>query len=255
MKRSQIAAQLFTLRDFLKTPQDIQATLTKVRAIGYEAVQVSGMGPIEESELVRMLEGEGLVCCATHEPSATIVDNPNAVVERLQKLGCKHTAYPHPHLPFTTEEELATMTGHLDRAGKVLHDAGLVLSYHNHSLEFCRVSGHLVLEYIYKHTDPRYLQAELDTYWVQHGGGDVADWCRKFAGRSPLIHLKDYTINAERQPFFAEIGHGNLNWPEILPAAEEAGCEWFIVEQDRCERDPFESLKMSYEFLTGNYCS
>jgi sugar phosphate isomerase/epimerase len=88
MKVTQLAAQLFTCRDILKTPAEIAATLRRVRAVGYQAVQVSGMGPIAEDELLRILDGEGLVCCATHEPGDKILNDPQAVVERLQKLRC-----------------------------------------------------------------------------------------------------------------------------------------------------------------------
>ena len=73
MKINQVAAQLYTLRDHLKTPEDIARSLKKVRAIGYQAVQVSGMGPIGEAELLKILANEGLTCCATHEPGQVIL--------------------------------------------------------------------------------------------------------------------------------------------------------------------------------------
>ena len=62
MKTGQVAAQLFTLREYCKTAADIAVTLKKVRKIGYQAVQVSGVAPIDEKELKNMLDGEGLVC-------------------------------------------------------------------------------------------------------------------------------------------------------------------------------------------------
>src|SRR5690348_12550865 len=96
MNISQIAVQLYTLRDHLKTPHDIVATLKKVRAIGYQAAQVSGLGPISEEELVKIAADSGMVLCATHEDGATILNEPGKVVERLDKLGVKITAYPYP---------------------------------------------------------------------------------------------------------------------------------------------------------------
>jgi sugar phosphate isomerase/epimerase len=96
MKMSQVAAQLYTLRDHLKTPDDIAKSLQKVAAIGYKAVQVSGMGPIPEEDLNAILKENGLVCCATHEPGDVIRQNPEKVVERLKKLNCRYTAYPYP---------------------------------------------------------------------------------------------------------------------------------------------------------------
>src|SRR5277367_1006776 len=96
MKLSQVAAQLYTVRDCLKTPADIARTLKKVAAIGYQAVQVSGMGPIPEAELNAILAGEGLICCATHEDGNTIRKSPEKIVERLKKLNCFYTAFPYP---------------------------------------------------------------------------------------------------------------------------------------------------------------
>jgi sugar phosphate isomerase/epimerase len=70
------------------------------------------------------------------------------------------------------------------------------------------------------------------------------------AGRVDVLHLKDMTIR-KRQQIMAEVGEGNLNWPAILEAAKAGGTKWYIVEQDTCERDPFESLEISLKNLQG----
>jgi sugar phosphate isomerase/epimerase len=49
----------------------------------------------------------------------------------------------------------------------------------------------------------------------------------------------------EKKQIMAEVGEGNLNWPAILDACKTAGVEWYLVEQDVCQRDPFESLAIS----------
>lgn len=255
MKRSQIACQLYTLRDFLKTPEDIAASLKKVSAIGYQAIQVSGMGPIPEAELVTICRGEGLTICGTHEPSQRVLDEPQAIVERLHQLGCKLTAYPYPaNIDFGSAESVSALIQKLNASGKLLHEAGLTLSYHNHADEFRHMDGKTILEKIYAETDPRYLQAELDTYWVQFGGGSPVDWCRKMSGRAPWLHCKDYQIVAGKGPTFAEVGSGNLDWTSILSTAEAGGCEWFIVEQDTCPGNPFDSIRQSFEYLTSTFC-
>lgn len=256
MKLSQLAAQLYTVRDFCKTPTDIAVTLKKISAIGYPAVQASGLGPIDAAELVALARDAGLVICATHEPGDMILNRPQEVVARLQKLGCRHTAYPFPAgIVLESYEDVLAFAARLDAAGKVLHEAGLTLSYHNHHLEFRRVGDALILETLYRETDPRYLQAEIDTYWVQYGGADPVAWCQRMDRRLPLLHLKDFAINKEGQIVFAEIGAGNLFWPLIIEAADKSGCEWFIVEQDICPGDPFESLQTSFNFIRDNLCS
>jgi len=255
MKVSQVAAQLYTVREFLKTPADIEASLKKVKKIGYPAVQLSGLGPISEADVVKMLKDIGLVCCATHEDSQQILADPKAIVARMKALGCKYTSYPYPSgAKFDTLADVKALAKGLNDSGKVMYDAGIILTYHNHSIEFLRVDGKLALDVLYDETDPRYLQGEIDTYWVQHGGGDSEAWCRKLKGRLPLLHMKDYGINKERKPTFFEIGYGNLDWKNIVAASDDAGCEWYIVEQDTCSGDPFDSLKMSFDFISSTLC-
>jgi sugar phosphate isomerase/epimerase len=138
----------------------------------------------------------------------------------------------------------------------VLADAGQCLSYHNHHIEFRKVAGKTILEWLYELTDARYLQGEPDTYWVQTGGGEPTEWCNRLKGRLPLLHMKDYIVLApDNKIAMAEIGNGNLNWQSICKAAEAAGCEWFIVEQDTCPADPFDSLKQSFEYIKKNLLS
>ncbi len=251
MKTSQIAAQLYTLRRHIQTPAEIAASLKKVRQIGYRAVQVSAMGPIEEAALNRILAREGLVCCATHEPGARILDETAGVIARLQKLNCRYTAYPYPgNIDFGSLPTVLDLAAKLGKAGQLMYEAGLVLTYHNHAMEFQRLDGKLALDWIYEKTDARHLQAEIDIYWVQHGGGEPVAWCRKLNRRLPLIHLKDYTVISGKLSF-APVGSGNLDIPAIVSAADAAGCEWFIVEQDDCYGvDPFEALAQSYRYLT-----
>lgn len=253
MKIQQVAVQLYTLRDFTKTPADIAATLKKVRKLGYLGVQASALGPIEEGELVKMIHGEGLTLCATHEDGATILNEPHAVVEKLRKLNCKYTAYPFPRgIDFGDEAQIHALAAKLDAAGAVLREAGQVLTYHNHAIEFVKYGGKLALEIIYDETNPQNLQAEIDTYWVQYGGGNPVEWCSRLAGRLPLLHMKDYKFMKENKHDMAEIGVGNLDWKAIIAAAENSGCEWFIVEQDYCPADPFDSLKASFDYISVN---
>ena len=44
---------------------------------------------------------------------------------------------------------------------------------------------------------------ELDVHWVQRGGLDPAATIRKYAGRTAMVHLKDYRIGALPDEAFA----------------------------------------------------
>ena len=256
MKASQVAAQLYTVRDHTKTASELAATLRKLRQMGYEAVQLSAIGPIPEEDVAKMLADEGLVACSTHEDSNQILNEPAAMAERVRKFGSASTAYPYPSgLKFDDLEDVLGLAKRLNEAGRIMLEHGVSLAYHNHNIEFRRFGRRTMLEVIYEETDPRYLKGEPDTYWVQYGGGDPVEWCERLNGRLPLLHMKDYKTTAKDEPFFAEIGYGNLNWKKIVAAAEKAGCEWYIVEQDRWEHDPFESLKMSFEYIRDHLCA
>jgi sugar phosphate isomerase/epimerase len=257
VKLSQVAIQLYTLRDFCKTAADFAVTMKKVREIGYTAVQISGVGPIPETELSAMCKAEGLVICATHENGQTILDETDKVIARLHALGVKLTAYPYPRdVNFDSDEHVSTLIRKLDAAGAKLRAAGLKLGYHNHAFEFYRPSGGVTfLERVLTETSAENVVAELDTYWVHRGGGDVVDWVRRMKGRMPFIHLKDYKVNAAGEPSFCEIGAGTLPFKRIIAEAEAGGCEWFIVEQDTCPGDPFVSINQSFDYIKKNLIS
>jgi sugar phosphate isomerase/epimerase len=131
----------------------------------------------------------------------------------------------------------------------VLREAGMTLSYHNHQIELRQLEGKTMLDWIYELVPAEVLKAEIDTYWVQFGGGDPAGWLKKLKGRIPLLHLKDYAITEENQPIFAALGDGNLDLPSILSTARAGGCEWYIVEQDSGFTDPFVAIERSLRHL------
>jgi sugar phosphate isomerase/epimerase len=248
MPDSVIAAQLYTVREFTKTPADIASTMKKVKAIGYDVVQTSGLGPIEAEELRKIVDGEGLTICATHVGYESLRDDVETQIDYHKTIGCDNVAIGGLPGDYRSTEGFARFAKEGTEIGRKLADAGLTFSYHNHSHEFEKFDGRLAMDIIYEDSDPRYLKAELDTYWVQHGGGDSVAWIDKLSDRIVLLHLKDMAIR-ERKQVFAEIGEGNLNWDAILKAAKAAGTQWYIVEQDTCQRDPFESLKISLENL------
>jgi sugar phosphate isomerase/epimerase len=243
-----LAAQLYTLRDFLKTPADIAQSLKKVAAIGYRSVQLSAVGPIDNRELKKILDGEGLSVCATHTNLDQLQGDLDTVIEEHRIFDCKYTAIPYLTNEWRSAEGYTRFAKEASEVARTAKERGLIVGYHNHSFEFEKYDGRTGLEIIYAESDPQALIAELDTYWIQHGGGDVVYWINRVKGRSPLIHLKDMTMGDNKQ-LMAEVGEGNLNWPTILEACKAAGVEWYIVEQDTCQRDPFESLAISLRNL------
>lgn len=239
-----IGLNLYTLREFCKTPADIATTLSKVKKIGYDAVQVSGLGPIEPQELQKMLAGEGLVVCATHHAYDMLKNETDKIIELNKLWGNKHVAIGSMPGDMRTLDGFKRWAKEGTEIGRKLAAAGMTFSYHNHGFEFEKFGGHVGMDILYGESDPRYLLAEIDTYWVQYGGGDPAAWIRKMGKRQTIVHFKDMGVAAGKPTFF-EVGEGNLNWPAILAACKEAGMSWHIVEQDTHVREPFEAVAIS----------
>jgi sugar phosphate isomerase/epimerase len=252
MKTEQIAIQLYTLRDFTQTPADFATTMNRIREIGFHAVELAGTAGLPPAEAAKIVRDAGLQICSSHESPGMILESPQEVVNRLGEFGITHAVYPWPaDIDFSNAKQVDDLIAGLDAAGSVLCRAGMTLCYHNHALEYFQRDGRTVLDDIFARTSPEHLQAELDIHWVQAGGGDPAEACRRLADRLPLLHVKDFSVTAQGERQFAEVGHGNLNIPEILTAAEAAGCKWFIVEQDTCPSDPFECIARSLNYLQG----
>ncbi len=249
MSKIPVALQLYTVREMLA--KDYPGTLKEIKKIGYNAVQLTGNIPYDGSRMKQILGDMDLAPAGVHIALDSLEHELNKWIEFCSIIGTKDLICPY--LP---EERRLGESGWLDTAerlnkiGEKCCEAGKRLSYHNHSFEFEKFSGKYALDLLFEHTSEKYLMAELDTYWIKHGGEDPVEYIRKYAGRIPILHLKDMADNKERS--FAEIGQGILNWDEIFKAGAEAGVEWFCVEQDVCQRDPLESARLSLEFIRAN---
>jgi sugar phosphate isomerase/epimerase len=267
MTKPVLAAQLYTVRDFTKTAADFAASMKKIADIGYTAVQVSAIGPIPHEEVKTIVDDLGLTICNTHIGYDQLWNDLDAVIDQHKLWNCKHVAIGSMPGPYREggEDAYKRFAAEASGVGEKLAAADLTFSYHNHSFEFVRFpyptadnpnGSRTGLDIIYTESDPKFLQAEIDTYWVQHGGADPVAWIKRLPNRMPVVHLKDMVVAFpphERlgSQWMAEVGEGNMNWDGILAACKEIGVEWYAVEQDICQRDPFESLAISYRNLVG----
>jgi sugar phosphate isomerase/epimerase len=250
MAKGIVGAQLYTVRQYTQTLAGVRESLEKVAAIGYRAVQLSGFGDIDKKEVAKILDDLGFMVPSTHTSWERFQTELDAVIEEHLLWKSPHTAIGGLFRGYEGPDGVRRFIDELVPIAAKLAEAGLDFSYHNHSHEFVKFAGKTWLEMLYDWAPADVLKAEIDTYWVQHGGADPALWVAKCAGREPLLHLKDMAITAQREQRFAEIGEGNINWPPIMAAAEAGGVEWYLVEQDQSyDRDPFESLAISYRNL------
>ena len=140
--------------------------------------------------------------------------------------------------------------------------------YHNHDFEFMKLGGKYALDILYDTIPADLLKTELDVCWVNVGGENPSDYIRKYSGRCPVVHLKDFygeksddmyeligiENKAPKRPGnfeFRPVGSGLQDFPSILKASEESGAEWVIVEQDKPSMGltPMECIEKSREYL------
>ena len=240
----EIGAQFYTLRDFCKDLDSFAETLKKVADIGYKTVQISGTCGYEPEWLKSELKKNGLKCVLTHTPADKLQNDPARVAADHDVFDCKYVGLGW--FGFDEEKHIDDFIRIYTPVAETLRQNGKYFMYHNHDGEFKKFNGKLVLETLAENISAEIMGFTLDTFWVQAGGGDPAQWIERFSGRVPCIHLKDYSYGRKMAP----IGEGNINFDRVFEKAESAGTEYILVEQDDCNgEDPFYCLKRSYEYL------
>lgn len=251
-KKRSMALQLYTLRDPAK--EDLAGTLKKVREMGWEYVQWSGMPNLPAEKIREALDTAGLKAIAAHVGIEPFEKDFAANVKFWQTVGVKDLA-PGGMMNDCKASLKDWLNGarRLDELGAKLRSVGLRLSYHNHNFEFGKFpdDDRRKLDILMASTKPENLNAEIDLAWAYVAGADPAACIRKYKGRCPLVHAKDVVKarNGKKQQF-KPLGQGELNWPEIFAAGDESGIEWYIYEQDSGEGSPFDFAHASYEFLS-----
>ncbi len=241
-----IGAQFYTLREFCKTTEELAESLKKVADIGYEYVQISGTCGYDAQWLNEQLKKNGLSCVLTHTAPARITDDTVAVAKEHDVLGCKYVGLGHYKVNFAEGETPADFMKKYKNAAQVLKENGKYFMYHNHAHEFMKVDGKTILQHFAEGMDKDIMGFTLDTYWIQKAGADPALWIEKLSGRVPCIHLKDQDYEGK----MAVVGEGNINFDRVFTAAQKAGTDFMLVEQDECYgENPFECLKRSYNNL------
>lgn len=245
----QIGAQYYTLREYIGTVEGFEETCRKVKEIGYKLIQISGTS-LPAAVMRPIIEKYGLQVVVTHRAYEDFVNRIEDIIDYNKTLGCELCGIGSMPPAYRESSEAVTefITG-LNRAAEELSKAGLYLGYHNHAFEFSKIDGKFLMDRLVRETDSKKVNFIVDTYWLQVGGMNPADFIGKLGERAMAIHFKDLKANADNTTEMAEIGEGSLDWDEIIKACDAAGARWALVEQDTCRRDPFESMKMSYDYL------
>ena len=246
-----LGVQLYTIRDFMTTEQDIDQSYAKLASLGYTEAHTAGLPKVSDEAFANLAKKHGVKIIGTHYDYNRIVNFPDETMRVHKLYGTNIIGIGGmPTDARATYDTLMRFIEQFNAAAKIYARQGFKLSYHNHSFEFTRLdNGALIMDYLMENC-PR-LNVTLDTHWVHRGGVNVVDYIEKCKGRIECVHLKDYKMNMWDVKF-APVGKGNLDWTKILPAFEKAGVKYAFVEQDDAPDlgEPFDRLKESREFLT-----
>jgi sugar phosphate isomerase/epimerase len=259
---STIGLQLYTLRNIL--PKDPDGILGKVAAMGYREVEaVQGTW----TEVAASVAKHGLKVPSMHLDSWVVTERwpkdrkPISLEDAASTV--KSSGAQWAMMPYVDQADrggadvFRALADKMNRAAESLKKMGLGFCYHHHAFEFAPVDGQKTgMDIFMERFDPNLVMLEVDIFWLKIAGQDPAAFLSRHKGRVKFLHVKDVAPGAPVQfservapPVFKEIGAGTLDVPAILKAAQAAGVEHFIVEQDQCPGDPLESVKKSIDYL------
>jgi sugar phosphate isomerase/epimerase len=279
-----IGLQLYTVG--AEARKDLNGTLTRVAAAGYQTVELAGLYGNSPQVMRKAADDAGLKYTSIHlqtraqngEPG--LDQPPQELAAAMQVLGLSDVVLPmfampaHLSKPDLKTGAAGTFAGYMDQVGPqitaddwkttasylnekaaALQKVGLRLSYHNHNLEFRPLGNTTGLDILLDETDPKLVDFEMDVGWVAAGGGDPIKILEQRKGRFRMMHVKDLMAttkaNYAMQQDPAEVGNGMLPWVEILDVGYATGVRKFFVEQEPpFKHDPLESIAISARYLS-----
>ncbi len=255
-----LGVQLYTVRDTIE--QEPAKDLKAIETIGYQEVEVVYASL---DKIWPALKETKLKAVSAHVDSAFFFeDSLSKVSDAIGNLKEKGFSYiVMPYVPTENRGGLDVFkkfADTLNKVGEKANAAGLKLCYHNHAFEFEPKEGTTGLDVMMKETHKDLVGLELDIFWVSVAGHKPVELMKKYADRVKLVHLKDkiadlpvqYNENVPKTAF-KEVGHGSIDIPAVLAEAKKIGVTNYFVEQDQTPGDPLESLKQSFDYLSGHF--
>jgi len=241
-----IGAQLYTVREYTQCKADFEETICKLRDIGYKVVQISAAGPMKPETIKEICDDYGMEIACTHRGYDELTQRTDDTIEYHKKLGCDIAGLGSMPPEYRNINAIHEFVEKMNEAAKKMAAKGITLAYHNHHFEFEKMkNGQLIMDYMLENGKFDFI---VDVYWLAVAGVNPAEYIKKMGKRAIAIHYKDLAV-VNGETVMAEVMEGNLDWDAIIKASEEAGSRWALVEQDICQRDPFESMEISYNNL------
>ena len=246
-----IGIQLYTLRDLVN--EDFLGTLKKVRKAGFNMVEAAGYRDgkfygYTPQEYRKITTDMGFFPKSSH--TYVSVDNAQQVAEDTANAGASYLVMPSfPKEKRTSLDGYKQVADEFNIIGEACRNVGLKFGYHNHAFEFEKMDGQVPYDILIKNTDPELVCMQIDLYWMVYGGYDPLDYFKKYPGRFELWHVKDMLGDESRES--TEIGNGKLDFKAFFKESQNAGLQYYFLEQEAFAMDPIESITKSYNYLNS----
>jgi len=245
-KLSSIGVQLYTVRD--EMAKDFEGSLEKVAAVGYKEVEFAGYYDKSPKDVRAALDRYGLAAPSVHTPLADIQTKLDQRIETAKAVG--HQFMICPYLEDKDRRTLDDYKRHAEtfnRAGEACRKAGIQFGYHNHNFEFEAKDGKLPYDLLLEETDKDLVKMELDIYWISKAGQDPIAYLGKHKDRFAMFHVKEMDKTPNRG--ITEVGRGVIDFKSVFAKAPKGAIKHYFVEQDTCPGSPFDSIKISFDYL------
>ena len=250
LAKKAIGLQLYSLREAMK--EDALGTLKKVSKIGFTTLEAAnyseekiyGMNP---QEFKKTIHDFGMKLTSAHvggpnyskENHNETIEWWKTAIERHAEAGANFLIKPSMPIPETLDE-LKVWCDYYNDIGEQASSMDITFGFHNHAREFEKIEGEIMYDFMLEDTDPQYFAMEMDVYWVTQGGYNPVDYLKKYAGRFPLLHIKDEK----------ELGEsGDMDYKPIFEAGYAQGLQDYYVEVEKYNFEPIESVEKSFMFL------
>jgi sugar phosphate isomerase/epimerase len=253
--RIQIGAQIYTIRDELKSAENVLPAFEFLAKCGCQVVELAGMPEISAPEIAKISADTGVAVCSTHSPYERIAKDLDRLADEHLTMGADFIGLGSMPSVFNrrTESGIKEFAEFLNSTAEKLKSHNLSIVYHNHKFEFKqRFGGKRMMDILLDLTMPEVTFC-LDIYWAKAGGANIFDYIDKMDDRLAILHLKDY------KPTFLGLGNtmatpgeGILDIKHILQKSEAAGTRFAVVEVDKTS-DPRGAIERGVKFINEIY--
>ena len=244
-----IGVQTYTIRAQQK--KDLEQAYLPLAQMGLRDLEIARIHFDEKTgqSVAAIAQRLGIRVAAIQVKPRQVFGDVENVVAFCRLTGCKTVVISM--LPFScifgSEQKFYDFVRSLDRQCQLYRQQGITLAYHHHDWEYRTLSdGRTRMDVLLE--DTRDIRFVHDTYWTTRCGMSSAEQIRRFGQRLIGIHLRDLTLRQKGLRMVARdgaVGSGVVDFPQVLAAAEETGCQYCAIEQKT--KDPYGQLRRSLE--------